>query len=110
MLPKPVLQSGSVSVADVVTAVGCPMVCEVVPVQVLTSLTVTVCSPVESGPKLEPELHKLNPPPSRLHMKGPVPLVIVIVMLPSLPPLQLMSDLVDVAVTWSTVSTAHLVS
>src|SRR6266567_2169446 len=111
MLPSlPPLQLTSTFVELTTSASGSPIVFEVLPVQVLLSLTVTVWGPVESDPKVSPELQLLNAPPSRLQVNGPVPLVIVTVMLPSPLPLQLTSVLVDVAVTWSTVNTAHLVS
>ena len=70
MLPRPVLQSGSVLVEDEVTeADGWVMlVVAGAAVQPLESLTVTVCEPAERLLKVAGDVQALKAPPSRLHV------------------------------------------
>ena len=74
ILPKPSLQFGSVSVPDVVTALG--MVTVLVTAgarQPLLSLTATVCEPLDRLLKEAGEVQAVNEPPSRLHVYPGVP-------------------------------------
>ena len=69
MLPRPVLQSGSLLVEDEVTeADGWVIVVVAGAVQPLESLTVTVCEPAARLPKVAGDVHELKAPPSRLHV------------------------------------------
>jgi len=69
MLPRPVLQSGSLLVEDEVTeADGWVMLVVAGAVQPLESLTVTVCDPAARLPNVAGEVHELKAPPSRLHV------------------------------------------
>ena len=69
MLPRPVLQSGSLLVEDEVTeADGWVMLVVAGAVQPLESLTVTVCEPAARLLNVAGELQRLKAPPSRLHV------------------------------------------
>jgi hypothetical protein len=74
------------------------MVCDVLAVQLFASLMSMVCEPLERPPNTCPEVQVANAPLSREHWNGLTPLMVT-VMLPSLPPLQLTSVFVELATT-----------
>jgi hypothetical protein len=97
--PVPVLQFGSVSVPEAVTAEGMTIVCEVAgAAQLLLSLTTTLCDPAERLPKVAGEVQAANAPPSRLQVYPGVPPEKVTLMLPR-PVLQSGSVLLEEEVT-----------
>ena len=97
--PVPVLQFGSVSVPEAVTAEGMTIVCEVAgAAQLLLSLTTTLCDPAERPLKVAGEVQAANAPPSRLHVYPGVPPEKVTLMLPR-PVLQSGSVLLEEEVT-----------
>ena len=68
MLPRPVLQSGSVLVEDEVTeADGWVMLVVAGAAHPLLSFTTTLCEPAERPLNVAGEVHAANAPPSRLH-------------------------------------------
>src|SRR5260370_17381726 len=74
MLPVPVLQSGSVSVDDVVTAVGIvTLLVWQTPEHHLLSFTLTVLVPATNPLKTAGDVQLLNAPPSSLPLYPPVP-------------------------------------
>jgi len=69
MLPNPVLQEGSVSVDEAVTAVGITIVCEVAPAgQLLLSCTTTLCEPLDKLPNTAGDVQAAKAAPSRLQV------------------------------------------